>query len=920
MSLSDIVNVQITRETQSVSEAGFGTLMILGTNKNWNDLIRKYSDMQEIAADFNPYDPEFIAAQDFFAQPVTPPFLYIGRRTVDTVGIDVETAMPNQNYTATINGNDVTINSNPTVQDSVVTLTGIMTYTLTFSSDFNAGTTSIVPTVNGIALASTAWTTDQATTLAAVATKIAAASGVTSATPSGDVITVVFASSSTATVNSCVVVGTGSQPTCTITNHGPLVSGNLINVTLNGTTLGAVTSEIDFDKSFTRSNSIVPTVNSVALSAVPFVNTTSIIDFNIDFVTSNSIVATVNGIALSAVPFNTDQATTLADLLTEIKTASGVSASSSVTGARQLTILFLVAGDKAVDTVVTTGGASQPTAVITNDATTITAIASEIAALPAVASSTVTGPKQITVVFLNPGNNTVNSVITSGGAYQPIATIQQGGFAFATSSLLTMGVIATAILTELNVGYSPGIADAVVSGVNNNILTVTSNPNQGGVVNSFVVTLGASQATAAIVNTGQPADANTIADALATAINNFSPDLAVTATTPGTPNGTLSITADVSGVPYTLEVSTNITNPTQARIKITQAIPNQAYTVILNGTSFIYQAPNNVANNEQIAAGLVALINAPTSPVAVTATDNSNGSFEVAGSSPFLVQVIPAEAMVIQKGLIIQPYVPSTSVVTDLTSIQAVNDDWYALACTDRTVATVEAIAAWIETQIKIFGTTSDDTNIINQAAGTDTTSIAAIFNNAGYVRTWVLYHEEAADDYPECAWFGNCLRFVPGSETWMFKTLATIAYSDLSSTQQANAFAKQCNTYEYVGGVGITQRGTMAQGEYIDIIRGVDWLTSTIQTLVYSILVKSPKIPYTDSGITAIEGQIRSALQRGIDNNFIAQDPPYIIQVPTAASVPAIDKSNRILRNVKFTATLAGAIQAVQITGTVSV
>ena len=85
----------------------------------------------------------------------------------------------------------------------------------------------------------------------------------------------------------------------------------------------------------------------------------------------------------------------------------------------------------------------------------------------------------------------------------------------------------------------------------------------------------------------------------------------------------------LSGVPYTLEVSTDITDPTQARISITQAIPNQAYTVILNGISFIYQAPNDVLGNEQIASGLVTLINAPTSPVGIVATDNGNGSFEL---------------------------------------------------------------------------------------------------------------------------------------------------------------------------------------------------------------------------------------------------------------------------------------------------
>ena len=753
MPLSDIVNVQITRQTQSVAEATFSNLMILGANKNWNDLIKQYANMQEVAQDFNPYDSEYIAAQDFFAQPITPNILYIGRRTVDTVGIEVETAMPNQNYTVTINGNDVTESSNTTVQNSVLTLTGIMTYTITFSSDFNAGTTAIVPEVNGLTLASTAWITDQPTTIAAVASVIAAAPGVTSATSLGDVITVVFAASATATVNACAVGGTGSQPTATITNDGPLVA-------------------------------------------------------------SNSIAVSVNGTPLSGSPFT-----------------------------------------------------------------------------------------------------------------------------FAVSSLATLTTIATAIQTFLNTGFSPGIASVVISGVNNNILTVLSNPNQGGVISNFIVTLGTSQATAAIVNTPQPTDSNTIADALATAINAFLPDLGVTASTPAIPDGTLSLTADIAGVPYTLSVSTDITLPIQARVKITQTIPNQAYTIILLGRSFVYQAPNNVADNEQISLALTTsiaspiLLDANLEPILVdgltvpnpifgviNATDNGNGSLELVSSSPFLVQVTPLEAMVIQKGLIIQPYLPSASVVADLTAIQAVNDLWYALACVDRTKATVQAIAAWIETQIKIFGTASDDLNIINQAAGTDTTSIAAILNNAGYVRSFVIYHEEASDDYPECAWFGNCLPFVPGSETWAFKTLATISYSNLSSNQESNAFAKSCNTYEYIGGVGITQRGTMAQGEYIDIIRGVDWLTSTIQSLVYSILVNLPKVPYTDSGITAIEGQIRKALQQGIDNNFIAQDPPYQIFVPKASQVPSVDKANRILRNVKFQATLAGAIQAVQIFGTVSV
>lgn len=576
MPLSDIVNVQITRQTQSPSEVGFGTLMVLGTFKNWNDLIRPYSNLQQVSTDFNPYDLEYIAAQDYFSQPITPPLLYIGRRTVDTVGIDVETSMPSQTYTATINGSPVSISSNPVVLDSVLTLSGIITWVITFSGDFTSALTGVIVTVNGMASASVPWTTNQADTLTAIAAAIDLL-GFTTSTPGTDSITVVFNAPSASSVVNGVSIAGPSQPTLlSLTQDGPLVASNVINVSVNGTPLGA------------------------------------------------------------------------------------------------------------------------------------------------------------------------------------------SPYTFASSSLATLSVIAADIASILNSSqsvYSPGVATCTVSGPNNNKLTVTSNPNQAGIISHFAVTSGASQATAAIVNTAQPTSVETIADALTTAIN--AATLGVTASVPSVPNGTLSITANTPGVPYTLAVSTTITNPNQARVTITQASPNQAYTVLINGTPFTYQAPNNVANNEQIAAGLVALINAPTSLVPVSATDNSNGSFEVISNSPtvgFLIQVSPFESMTIQKGLIIQPYVPSSSVVADITAIQGVNDDWYGIACTDRTKVTVEAIAAYIETQIKLFGTASDDLNIINQAAGTDTTSIAAILNNAGYVRSFVLYNEEAAIDFPECAWFGNVL------------------------------------------------------------------------------------------------------------------------------------------------------------------
>ena len=268
MPLSNIVNVQITRETQSVSQMGFGIPLILGTSKNWNDLVRQYNSMQEVVVDFSPYDLKYIASQDVFSQAITPSYLLIGRRTVDTVGIDVETAMPNQTYTATINGNAVSINSTPIVQESVVTLSGIVTNVITFGSSFVTGNSTIV-TVNGLPLSAVPYNTSNAQTLTDIATEIETASGITSAVSNGtNAITVIFTSSAAAIVNSAVTTGGASQPVAVITESGPLVTGNLINVSLNGTIVGTVTSKITYSTGFTAGTSTVTTVNGVAGSAV----------------------------------------------------------------------------------------------------------------------------------------------------------------------------------------------------------------------------------------------------------------------------------------------------------------------------------------------------------------------------------------------------------------------------------------------------------------------------------------------------------------------------------------------------------------------------------------------------------------------------------------------------------------------------
>ena len=139
-------------------------------------------------------------------------------------------------------------------------------------------------------------------------------------------------------------------------------------------------------------------------------------------------------------------------------------------------------------------------------------------------------------------------------------------------------------------------------------------------------------------------------------------------------------------------------------------------------------------------------------------------------------------------------------------------------------------------------------------------------------------------------------------------------------------AKGKNCNTFEsFRDSVSITQIGKVAAGEWIDVIRFRDWLQEEMQVNIFNLLINRDKVPYTDEGIAAIEGQMIKALQLGQRRGGIApteydedgnEIPGWKISVPLAANISANTKASRILEDMTFTARLAGAIHVAEITG----
>jgi len=274
-----------------------------------------------------------------------------------------------------------------------------------------------------------------------------------------------------------------------------------------------------------------------------------------------------------------------------------------------------------------------------------------------------------------------------------------------------------------------------------------------------------------------------------------------------------------------------------------------------------------------------------------------------------------------------------------LDNIVLNNNQWYAIACQTRVIASQEAVADWVtdngSTNKKFVGFATDDENLLSEGDDTNIAALLLAKGQNGTQRAFCLYHSKAyiapgalnanvaIDEWPEVAWFGKCLPKDPGSITWMFKGLGdNVTVDELAGFESTNVRSYFANTYETVAGVAITMEGTVLARtkDYIDNIIGLDWLVARIMENVYTLLANSGKVPYTATGIATVEAKVKEVLAQGVRVGLLSDNPYPVTTVPNSMDIDVQDKVDRILRNVNFTATLSGAIHKVRVNGSITV
>lgn len=355
--------------------------------------------------------------------------------------------------------------------------------------------------------------------------------------------------------------------------------------------------------------------------------------------------------------------------------------------------------------------------------------------------------------------------------------------------------------------------------------------------------------------------------------------------------------------------------PTQI-INLIPTIATQGYVYkggSVGGVAWTYTVPG-AATVASVSTAIATLITALS--VGVTAS----------GASATLVACTTTAA-----GAVIA-YVPGSGIqmlnvtadagfAADMAAIDAADDAWYGLVIAPTSRVYNEAAALWTEANGKLFIAQTADWNTVD-ATVTSGDLGSDMLATANTRSAWIFHNFIGGSEWIAAAWMSSTLSYQPGNATTAFKTLATITADMLSSGQKSAALSKKGNRYISQGGSPVTYQGMTPSGRFLDVTRFVDWLRITVQLDAYAVLLNNPKVPYEDSGIALIEGAIRGSLKKGqtAPNNGLALSPAPSVTIPDAATQATSDRAARKLNSIAYFARLSGALQSLNISGTLSV
>ncbi|TQK41967.1 uncharacterized protein DUF3383 [Brevibacillus sp. AG162] len=247
---------------------------------------------------------------------------------------------------------------------------------------------------------------------------------------------------------------------------------------------------------------------------------------------------------------------------------------------------------------------------------------------------------------------------------------------------------------------------------------------------------------------------------------------------------------------------------------------------------------------------------------------------------------------------------------TALNTLMLEHADFYYLVCPEQGDDEIKALSDWVNVYEKLYFAST--TNVALPALNSD--------------NTFIMITPKADTEFPAEALVGYIAPLEIGSYTVQFKSLNGVSPANFGTEQETiiNAIhEKNMATYIREGGVNIVSAARATSGEFIDIIQSAHYLNARMTENVFRLLTTLPKVPFTNGGIALMAAEMEATLKGGYNNGMIAEEegvPLYTVTAPRREEISKADRANRVLPDMRWQATIAGAIHNVKVAGVIQV
>lgn len=253
-------------------------------------------------------------------------------------------------------------------------------------------------------------------------------------------------------------------------------------------------------------------------------------------------------------------------------------------------------------------------------------------------------------------------------------------------------------------------------------------------------------------------------------------------------------------------------------------------------------------------------------------------------------------------------------------------ENFYFVTAEDHTEAFTLEMAAEIEATDnsnypKQYHTSVQEAAVITPPSDPAVDTLAKL-KALGYTRTLGQWNDKADTEFPEVFVTAYRGQYTPGTTNWKFTLPKGIAAAADPTTGKRLGTGKQgyiddrnANWFGVERGTNFFREGKMASGEWVDVIRTVDYINDLIEVRLLNLQINKSvngKISFTKSDKLVVANVVDGVLKQCVDLKILTGYIPTVVP----DQVPFEDQANRILRNINWTGFLAGAVNTLLVNG----